>query len=158
MARGYSAAYKSTLAQVSAPEVGLILLVLVHSSLSEPVRIVNDVEDLISNGDTFIGLPFRCILPDDFDGQLPKAQLTIDNVGKELMEWIETTSGGNGSIVTFSQVMRSRPDQIEWSITMNLYNVHVTMQDITAELGFENLFAKPAVKLKYRPDNSPGIF
>jgi hypothetical protein len=158
MARGYSAAYKSTLAQVSAPEVGLILLQLVHSSLSEPVRIVNDVEDITSNDHIFIGLPFRCVLPDDFDGQLPKAQLTIDNVGKELMEWIETTSGGNGSIVTFSQVMRSRPDQVEWSITMNLYNVHVTMQDITAELGFENLFAKPAVKLKYRPDNSPGIF
>lgn len=158
MARGYSAAYKSTLAQVSAPEVGLILLELTHSSLSEPVRIVNDVVDLVSNGQTYIGLPFKCVLPDDFDGQLPKAQLTIDNVGKELMAWIETTSGGNGSIVTFSQVMRSRPDQIEWSITMNLYNVHVTMQDITAELGFQNLFAKPAVKMKYRPDNSPGIF
>lgn len=158
MARGYSAAYKSTLAQVSAPEAGLILLELTHPSLSEPVRIVNDVVDLVSNGHTYIGLPFKCVLPDDFDGQLPKAQLTIDNVGKELMAWIETTSGGNGSIVVFSQVMRSRPDQVEWSITMNLYNVHVTMQDITAELGFQNLFSKPAVKLKYRPDNSPGIF
>lgn len=158
MPRNYSEEYKSTLAQVSSNEGTLVLLTIVHPSLSIPVRIVNDMQDLESNGDLYIGCPFKCVLPDDFEGQLPKAALSIDNVGGELIEWIETTDGGNGSVVTFSQVMRSRPNQIEWSITMNLYNVHITQQAVTAELGFENLFAKPAIKMKYRPANSPGIF
>jgi hypothetical protein len=158
MPRNYSDEYKSTLAQVSGEEGSLILLTLTHPSLAGPVRIINDMQDLTSNDDIYVACPFKCILPDDFDGQLPKAALTIDNVGGELMNWIETTDGGNGSVVTFSQVMRSRPDQIEWSITMNLCNVHITMQAITAELGFENLFSKPAIKIKYRPANSPGIF
>lgn len=135
-----------------------MLLEINHASLTTPVRVVNDMQDLTSNGNLFIACPFRYVLPDDFENQLPKARLAVDNVGRDLMYWIETSAGGNGSTVKMMQVMRSRPDTIEWSITMNLYNVQVTMKEVSAELGFENLFAKPAVLLQYRPDNSPGIF
>lgn len=158
MTRAYSSEFKSTLSAVSATESPLILLEINHSSLSTPVRVINDVQDLTSNGNLFIGCPFRCILPDDFEGQLPKAKLAVDNIGRDLMYWIETSNGGAGSTVRFMQIMRSRPNLIEWEITMNLYNLVVTMQDITAELGFENLFAKPAISFQYRPTNSIGIF
>jgi hypothetical protein len=116
------------------------------------------MQDITSNGNLYIACPFRCILPDDYEGQLPKAKLAVDNVGKELMYWIETSNGGSGSTVKFQQVMRSRPDQVEWQIAMNLYNVHVTMQEISAELGYDNLFSKPAISIRYTPDNSPGLF
>ena len=135
-----------------------MLLEINHESLSSPVRVVNDMQDLTSNGNLFIACPFRYVLPDDFENQLPKARLAVDNIGRDLMYWIETSAGGNGSTVKMMQVMRSRPDTIEWSISMNLYNVQVTMREVSAELGFENLFAKPAVALQYRPDNTPGIF
>ena len=158
MTRAYSSEFKSTLAAVSAPEAPFVLLEINHPTLSEPVRVINDMQDLTSNGNVFIGFPFQFVLPDDFQGQLPKAKLAIDNVGRDLMYWIETSNGGAGSTVKFMQVMRSRPDLIEWEISMNLYNVVVTMQSITAELGFENLFAKPAISRQYRPDNSIGIF
>lgn len=158
MARAYSAQFKSTLAEVSGEEAPYILLEISHPLLSEPVRVINDTQDLTSNGHLYIGCPFKCVLPDDFEGQLPKARLSIDNVGRDLMYWIEASSGGLGSTVKFMQVMRSRPDTIEWTINMNLYNVSVTMQEISAELGFENLFSRPAISLQYRPDNSPGIF
>lgn len=158
MARNYSAQYKSTLAKVSAEEAPLILLEINHAALSQPVRVVNDMQDLTSNGNLFIACPFRYVLPDDFENQLPKAKLAVDNIGRDLMYWIETTSGGQGSTVKMMSVMRSRPDLIEWSSTMNLYNVQVTMKEISAELGFDNMFAKPAVALQYRPDNTPGIF
>lgn len=158
MSRQYSSQYKSTLAKVSAEEAPLVLLEITHASLTTPVRVVNDMQDLTSNGNLFIACPFRYVLPDDFENQLPKARLAVDNVGRDLMYWIETSGGGNGSSVKMMQVMRSRPNTVEWSITMNLYNVQVTMKEVSAELGFENLFAKPAVLLQYRPDNSPGIF
>lgn len=158
MTRPYSSQYKSTLAKVSAEEAPLVLLEINHPALSEPVRVVNDTQDLTSNGHTFIACPFRYVLPDDFENQLPKARLVVDNIGRDLMYWIETSGGGAGSAVKMMQVMRSRPDTIEWSISMNLYNVQATMQEVSAELGFENLFAKPAISLQYRPDNSPGIF
>jgi len=158
MARDYSDAYKSTLAEVNAPEAPLILLEIDHAELDEPVRVVNDTQDLTSNGNLYVGFPFRCVLPDDFENQLPKARLSIDNVSRDLMYWIETTGGGQGSTATFKQVLRSNPDLIEWQIQMSLFNVNVTMQEISAELGFENLFGKPAVSFRYNPTNSPGLF
>ena len=158
MAKDYSANFKSTLAEVNAPEAPLILLEINHQALTQPVRVVNDTVDVTSNGNLYVGFPFRCVLPDDFESQIPKARLSIVNVGRELMYWIETTSGGQGSTCTFKQILRSNPDLIEWEITMNLYNVNVTMQEISAELGFENLFSKPAVSRQYRPDNSSGLF
>ena len=158
MPKEYSAQYKSTLAEVNAPEAPLILLEIDHTELSEPVRVVNDTQDLTSNGNLYIGFPFRCVLPDDFENQLPKARLSVDNVSRDLMYWIETTGGGQDSTATFKQVLRSNPDVIEWSIQMSLFNVNVTMQEISAELGFENLFGKPAVSFKYTPTTSPGLF
>ena len=155
MARVYSSEFKSTLAQVSSPETPLVLLTINHPELATPVRVVNDTQDLVSNGDTYIAMPFRCTLPDDFENQLPKARLSVDNIGKELMYWIETSNGGNVSTVTMAQVMRSRPDTVEWSITMNLYNVSCTMQEVSGELGYENLFSRKAIQLQYRTSNSP---
>lgn len=158
MARAYSAAYKSTLAGVSSSEAPLILLEIAHAALTQPVRVVNDTQNITTNGEIYVALPFRCELPDDFESQLPKARLAIDNIGRELMMWIESSQGGAGSTCRFMQVMRSRPNLIEWEITMALTNVSCTMTEVSADLGFENLFNRPACQLTYRPDVAPGIF
>lgn len=158
MARPYSAAYKSTLAGTSAPEAPLIMLEINHAALPEVVRVVNDTQDITSNGELYLACPFRCELPDDFEGQAPRARLAVDNVGRDLMYWIETSGGGQGSTVKFIQVMRSRPDQIEWSITMNLYNVVANFKEVSGDLGFDNLFGRPSIAMTYRPDTAPGCF
>lgn len=158
MARPYSSQYKSTLAKVSSDETPRILLQIDHPELTSPIRVINDTQDLTSNGYVYIAYPFEIVLPDDFENQLPKARLSINNVGKDLMFWIESTDGGYGSTATFSQIMRSRPNQIEWSITMSLFNVAATNVDVSAELGFENLFAKPAIQMQYRPNTAIALF
>lgn len=158
MAQNFSAEFKSTLAEVSATEAPLILIEINHEDLLEPVRVVNDMQDIESNGETYFAYPFNCVLPDDYENQLPKAKIVIDNVGRELMYWIETTGGGQNSTCTFKQILRSNPDLIEWEITMALFNVQVTMQSVSAELGFENLFNKPAISRRYQPSTAPGLF
>ena len=158
MARTYSAQYKSTLAKVSMEESPLILLEINHLELPQPVRVVNDTVNLTSNGNLYIAFPFNCSLPDDYENQLPRARLSISNIGRDLMFWLETTDGGQGSTAKFQQIMRSRPNQVEWEITMNLFNVSATNLEVSAELGFENLFAKPSVSINYRPENSIGLF
>lgn len=158
MPKNYSAQYKSTLARVSMEESPLILLRLDHPALDQPIRVVNDTQDLVSNGHTWVGFPFSAVLPDDQENKLSRARISISNVGRDLMHWIESTNGADGTQGTFMQVMRSRPDQIEWHITMTLFNINVNNTEVSAELGFENLFARPAVAINYRPENSPGIF
>jgi len=97
MPRAYSAEYKSTLARVSASESPKILLQIDHPELATPIRVINDTQSLTSNGYEYIAFPFNIVLPDDFENKLPKAQLMIDNVGRDLMYWLETTDGGAGS-------------------------------------------------------------
>ena len=158
MPRSYSAEYKSTLAKVSMEETPLILLEIDHPDLASPIRVVNDTLNLTSNGNEYIAFPFNCILPDDYENRLPRAILSISNVGRDLMQWLETSDGGNGATARFQQVMRSRPDQIEWEITMSLFNVTANNLEVSAELGFENLFAKPAASISYRPETARGLF
>lgn len=158
MPRSYSAQYKSTLAKVSMEETPLILLEIDHPVLPSPVRVVNDTLNLTSNGNEYIAFPFNCVLPDDYENRLPRAILSISNVGRDLMQWLETSDGGNGATARFQQVMRSRPNQIEWEITMSLFNVTANNLEVSAELGFENLFAKPATSISYRPETAKGLF
>lgn len=156
--REYSAEFKSTLASVSATESPLILLEISHVGLTEPIRVVNDSDNLESNGHLFVAAPFRCTLPDDYENQIPKARLSIDNVGRDLMYWIESSAGGKGATVRFMQVMRSRPDHIEWEITMNLNNVTATMAEVSGELGFDDFFSRAACRRRYDPYTAPGLF
>lgn len=158
MARAYSAAFKSTLSGTSAPESPLILLEINQASLASPIRVVADTQDITSNGNVFTAAPFRCLLPDDFENQLPRARLAIDNIGQALMYWIEASVGAAGTTVRFMQVMRSRPDLIEWEITMSMFNMRATFAEISGELGFENLLQRPAIAVTYRPETSPGLF
>lgn len=158
MPRAYSAAYKSTLARTDAPEAPLHLLEISHPGLTEPVRVVNDTEDVTSNNSLFVACPFSIVLPDDLENQLPRARLSIDNVGRDLVYWIETSGGGEGASVRVMQIMRSAPDVIEFDVTLALNNVRVTMTEISGDLGFENFFARPAIALQYRPDTAPGVF
>lgn len=158
MARAYSDVYKSTLAEVSAPEAPLLLLEINHPELPSPVRVVNDTQNITSNGNLYLGFAFRFVLPSDYENQLPKARIAIDNVGKDLMQWIETSDGGAGSTVQLSTIMRSRPNQIEWTITMSMFNIQANAREVSAELGFENLFTKPAISIQYRPETCIALF
>lgn len=153
-----SAAFVGTLAEVSAPESARILLQIDHPALATPVRVINDTADLTSNGDTYTACAFEITLPEDLAEQVPRASLAVDNIGRELTQWIETADGAEGATVRVMAVMRSRPDVIEWEVTLDLFNLRVTTSRITAQLGWENLFATPAVRLAFRPETAPGVF
>lgn len=158
MPRAFSAEYKSTLAAVSAPEAPILLLEIDHEELVEPVRVCSDTQDITSNGQLYTACPFRFVLPDDHENQIPRARLAVTNIGRELMTWIEAAGGGQGATVRFMQVMRSRPNLIELDITMGLTNLVATMEEVSGALGYENVFGRPAIGLRYDPPTAPGLF
>lgn len=156
--RTYSSEFVSTISGISPEELPLIALEIAHAALPEPVRVVNDSQDLISGGHTFIAAPFRFVLPDDQESQAPRASLAISNIGKELMQWIESSNGAKGATVRIMQIMRSRPEVIEYETTMGLSNVSADLREVSAGLTYDNLLARPSVSLAYRPDTHPGVF
>lgn len=156
--RTYSSEFVSTVSGLSPAEPPLIALEIQHADLPEPVRVVNDNADLVSNGHTFIAAPFRFVLPDDQESQAPKASLAVSNVGKPLMQWIEASNGAKGATVRIMQIMRSRPDVIEYETTMGLANITADVREVSGALGYDNLLARPSVSLRYAPDTHPGVF
>lgn len=158
MARNYSSNFRSTINSTSAREAPLLLLEISHTGLTTPIRVVNDVQDLVSNGNTYTALPFRARLPDDLEQGLPRAELSVDNIGKELVQWLEASGGGQGASCRMMQVMLGAPNVIEFEITLDLTNLHMSATEVSGTLGFENLLDRPACTWLYKPEVAPGLF
>lgn len=158
MAKSYSSEFQATVNATSATESPLLLLEINHPQLSTPVRVVNDKQDLVSNGDTYTALAFRGRFPGDTESGQPRAQLAIDNVGKDLVQWLEASAGGKGATVRIMQVMRSAPDNIEHAVTLDLSNTQVTPVEVSGTLGYEDLLNRTAVPYTYSPKHSPGLY
>lgn len=158
MSRAYSAAARRELHSTQSMDPPVVLLEIAHSGLVAPVRVVNDTQSLTSTGNLFQAIAFRAVLPDDSDGKLPQASLEIDNVGRELMSWLEVSNGGSGATARLMQVRRSAPDTIEFEITMDVTSVRANAKVVSATLGFDNLLDRPAVRIRYDQSTAPGLY
>jgi len=156
--KSVSSNYKRKVNALGADEAELLLLEISHPSLTDPARIVNDNQDLTHNGNVFTALGFRYKLPDDLKAGQPRATLSIDNVGRDLTQVIESTAGGRDADVRMLLVLRSDPDVVEWETTMQFKGTSMTTPEITGQLGHDDILKKSGVPLTYRPDTAPGLF
>jgi len=154
----YSQTYQRTINAVSAAQSPLLALEITHEDLAQPIRVVNDVEDLVSNGETFVAMAFRAELPSDLEEGQARARLVVDNVGKEMVGWLEASNGGRGARCRIMQLLRSDPDTIEWEISMDLSNLVVSPLTVSGTLSFEDLLNRPGIPMLYRPEAAPGLF
>ena len=157
MAKPYSTHFKKRVNSIGG-DAPSYLLEITHPDLAQPVRICNDTQDIVSNGNTFTALAFRISLPDDIENQLPRAKISIDNVGRELTQWIDDSNGGRGAQVRVMQVMRDDPNTVEFDITCDLLSVSQSPLEISGTLGFEDLLSRAGLPVMYRPDNTPPLF
>ena len=143
----------------SAPERRLLTaLEIRHPAVAQPVRVVNDIEDRTIEGNRYVALRFDARLADDVEGQAPQAELAIDNVGRDLTQWVEAAGGGAGATVRVLQVLDIDDPPVEWELTMDLAGVQVDAERVTARLGFDPLLGRAAVSLRHDPQTSPGLF
>lgn len=163
MSRSLSQGWHEAVDAVSGTDPILFLIEIDHPDLTAPIRVVSDSQDLVSNGNTFVAVPFRARLPDDLSQGLPRAEIEIDNVGKppdgnSINDWLELSRGGAGATVRMMAVLASAPDTLEMDMTLQLLQVSVTPTAIRAKLGYTDIANTPAVRVQYRPDVTPGLF
>lgn len=158
MSRQYSARAKQNMLATSADEPFLVLLEITHHELEVPVRVVNDSIAITVQGHEFVACPFDITLPDDVEGQVPKAQLSVDNIGRELTQWLEYSRGGKDAKCRIMQVLRSYPDVLEFDMTLDMSGISINNQTVSSELGVQNTFLLPAVTMRYDPFTTPGAF
>ena len=150
--------YKRALGAVSSSDVVLVLLEITHPDMPAPARGVRDTQDLVSNGNVFVATGFDFTFPDDKGSAAPRAELVVDNIGRELMSWIEASKGGRGAEVRLMIVLRETPDVIEADYRLGLERIVVDQWKISGELGYGNLLDLPAVAVRYDPSTAPGLF
>jgi len=140
-------------------EFPLIILTISHTDLVDDVTVVNDNEDLVSNGVTYQKMGFKLDLMPQPDGSTPTTTLTIDNVGNILTEWIELSYGGRGTTVSFGAVLRSNPDVLEIpEITVNIVNTKITKDQVVVNLAPVDLLNRRVNPIVYSQVTARGLY
>ncbi|MCS4231356.1 uncharacterized protein DUF1833 [Stenotrophomonas maltophilia] len=144
--------------RVTDPVGTLALLEVSAPSFAETLRICNDQRDWVSQGLTFIGAQFGFKLPDDVNGQAPRAQLVISNVGRAITEDLERLAPGE--LVTARLMITDRADVnvIEQDHYLPMMTVSVTPQAATSACGVDYFTRQQAVRLRFNAHIAPGIY
>jgi hypothetical protein len=158
MTRAYTARWRENINAVNGEEPALCLLEISHDDLATPIRVVNDVQNLTSNGDVYAAAAFDISMPNDLENQMPSAQLSIDNVDQEIGKSIEATGGARGATCRVMQVLRSYPDVIEWETTLKLKRIMLSGARVSAQLGYDDILNIPGIAVVYSPVTAPGLF
>lgn len=138
-------------------EVVLTIARLSHASWQEDVLIVNDRQDLVSNGQTYVAFPFTVTLPDDEDQGIPVMRFVADNVSREIMAELRQATSSIDVVVSW--VLASQPDVLEAGPTDALLQLaEGDARSITGTLGIEPVLDEPFGFMQATPQTTPGLF
>lgn len=154
----YSNDFKINVNKLNADESPLVLLEITHPFITDTIRLVNDNKDLLSNGNNYLHMPFGLKRQEDVQNELPKVILTIPNVGRSLVRWIDSSGGGRGASITVMLARRSEPDTIEERLELGIESVSITTELVTFNLIIQNNLVKSAIKWIYDVKRAPGLF
>lgn len=134
----------------------LILVTLSHADFST-VRLVNNSENVVSRGNTFMSFPMRIVLPVD-DGESDReVSIEFDNVSRELIEEIRSVT--TQIDVTLEMILASTPDVVQMSIEeLKIGNLSYNQNTISAKLYLDNFLSSAMTSEKYTAQTFPGIF
>ena len=137
-------------------------LEITHPGLTSPVRIVNDTADHTVEGNTFLACSFEPQLPQEVDGQVRRASIRVDNIGRKLMEWIELSEGGKGAYMRILALIPPGQgevaSEISYDVTMGVVISDITHQSVTVEVAEDSLVGRSGILLRHDPGLSPGLF
>lgn len=153
-----SAATAKQLHKVDDAQGLLTLLKITHANWAAPVCLVADTRNLVTLGDTYIGIPFTVTLPNDKAKESPRARLQIDNVGRDLTSVFEQLPAGATLMATLRVVHRSTPTVVDYEFAAPLTGVHTDMGKLTASMGWDDAMRRAAVNIRFDPSTAPGLF
>jgi hypothetical protein len=140
-------------------DVGFVeLLEITNPSFSGPMHICNDVQDILSQGISYIGLPFAFTLPEDVSGQAPRMQLRVDNVGRGFSDELERLQPGTVTMAKLIIVARDTPDVHSHVFWLPISRVSIGGASAQATCSVDELMRQSACKQIANPFTLPGIF
>lgn len=137
--------------------VWLILVTIDHTDLESPIRLVNSRKAVTSNGSLFTPFGFDVVLPDSDGENLPRAQLRLDNISRELYQ--EIMAIRTAPTVAFQVCLAETPDSVEYETgIMRLERIVVDEIYLTADIVPLDISREPWPGATFSPSRFPGLF
>ena len=134
----------------------LMLVTLTHPSFPT-IRLVNNSEDIVSNGETFIAFPMRIRLPMDDGESTREVSIEFDNVSLALIDELRTVTSPID--VKIDMILSSNPDDIQISLDeLKMRNVTYNKQVVSARLYLDSFLNVELTSERYSPKLYPGLF
>ena len=158
MANSLSAQLLAQLFAQESSDPFLILVTLSHPDITT-IRLVNNSEQIISRGNTFISFPMNIRLPSD-DGETSKqVSIDFDNVSLELIEEIRTINSSERITVKLEMILASLPNEVQMSLEeLFIRSVQYNKFKLSATIGIDDFFNAELTSENYSPSKYPGIF
>lgn len=148
---------KAALFQQETDEVFLTLLTLSHEDLAATIYLVDNTENITSNGIVFTAFPFRFTLPMNDPKQPPRATIEIDNIDRQIVTAIRMIQ--EPPTVSLEIIRAVAPDVIEVSLTdFVMTDVRYNALTVSGTLSYENFLQEPYPGDDFVPSTFPGIF
>jgi hypothetical protein len=137
-------------------EVWLPLVTISHPTLSEPIRVVNNNENITSLGRLFVAWDYELVLPGDDPENPTTARLDIGNIDPVIIKSLREID--SPPEVTIEIILATDPDLVEIEFTgLKLRNAPYDPGRIRGELAFEEITSEP-VATTLTPAMFPGMF
>ncbi len=154
--RTMSAAARAAAHAETSDKVWLVLLEIAAADLAAPIRVVNDNQDIVHQGWTFVGYPFEVELPPENQDRPMIARIRIDNTERLIVDEVRSIS--EAPSVTLRVVLADQPDMIEVEYAgMRLRNVTWDAGEISGDLVYEDILSEPVCE-QMTPARFPGAF
>ena len=135
----------------------LIALTFAPADGGEPLRVVNNNEQIVSNGETFEGYPFTLKLAPQGNAGTPTVELTIDNVDLRITEAIRELE--DPPSVTLQMLWASDPDHIEMEIAfLRMVKAQYDAATVRASLQAVDVLSQASADTAYTPAEFPDLF
>lgn len=154
----------TALQAVLAQQTDVIILTLVeidHADLASPLRFVNNTENVTLSGNTYTAAAFDFRMPDDVEDNIPMAQISLDNVDRQIIEAVRPLNTAPDITVyvclldegTMSCSIEIGP------LSFKLKSFDYDADVIKGDLGYEENFLNEGYpKYSFNPRTSAGLF
>lgn len=157
MSRSLSTVAKQAVYASETSEVFLLLLTISHASLSVPIRVVNDFQNLTSNGNLYTAFPFTIVLPEEKEEQPPRMRLVIDNVDRTIVQALRSLT--SPPTIQLDVVLAIQPDTVEASFPgFTLRQSNYDQLVVEGDLTLEEIVVEPFPEGSFDPQSFAGIF
>lgn len=147
------------LSTVHRQESGNVLSVLIeirHPSIAEPIRLCDNTEDLISNGNVYTGFPFELVLFQE-DGQTPRASIRIQNVDRRIGDAVLGLT--TRPTMDIAVVLSDSPDDFEFDwISTELASVDGNVIAVSGDITGIDYTSEPWPYLRATANALPGLY